>query len=93
MSRPRNPFRNKWMRRQYDTVMRFYDTRDQVLFHENGKPKGHTGTYTDHFWRGWCGIVDRAWAARKDVKKCISYAYWCAGKNARVEYDEDKTKP
>lgn len=78
-TKPRNPFRNEMLKRQFDAVLKVYDDRhtDLVRVDRDGRYRRHLGNaWATQFWRGFDGH-HLNWDA--DSRQSSGYAYWKAG--------------
>ena len=90
MTTPRNPFRDRTMRQNYDAAVKVYRMRHRDLFipqtGERRRSGNYGSTFARCFWHGFDDVAtpgerqDRAW------RQTIGYAFWRAGRDlAKLE--------
>jgi len=81
-----NPFRDKTMRREYDSAVRAYRTRSSAVgafFDKEGARRPPGSTFATFFWHGYDGVSPGRWDAAS--RKMVCYAYWRAGRDMARE--------
>ena|SRR3974390_2853654 len=75
---PRNPFRDRTMRKEYAAAVLMWRQKHKNFFLANGDR--HQGNnFAGFFWRGWDNLMAAQWD--RASKQIIGYAYWRAGRD------------
>jgi hypothetical protein len=81
----KNPFRRDDLRKQFDDVVRCYESQSKALFATttSGRKVGRAGnSWAACFWAGYDGMTT---GARVPTRNEISYPWYVAGKAVRAE--------
>jgi len=78
-----NPFRDSYMRSQYDAAMRAYQLKHRDLFTNGSRrtPGGYGSSFAQCFWNGFDGVTAGVWNYAGDApsRRTIGYAFYRAG--------------
>lgn len=89
MSAPRNPFRNRARRKQFDQCVEMYRMKHRNLF-VNGEP--HTlNSFAAAFWAGYRGVSGGLYGYSKADREMGSYVLYRAGELIRKSEKKDQS--
>jgi hypothetical protein len=76
----RNPFKIDYSRRNFDGVVKAYETKGRMLFYPDGS-RCNGNSFAADFWRGYDGINAKQWDT--ESRKMLGYVFFRAGQLVR----------